>query len=87
MDSPARPRRNPAAGVGEVTVEEWDEQRRAALVPLDVLVERFAISRRTLFYWLKVDGIETHGNGTKARAVKWGDVEDASKRSTRWPGV
>lgn len=66
---------------------ERDEQRRAALVPLDVLEARFGISRRTLFRWLKADGIETHGNGTKEKAVKWGDVEDASMRSTHWPGA
>ncbi|MDQ1113960.1 hypothetical protein QE418_003408 [Microbacterium testaceum] len=83
----ARARLPPASGrAGErVTVEERDEQRRDALVPLDVLEARFGISRRTLFYWLKADSITTHGNGTKERAVRWGDVEDASMRSTRWP--
>lgn len=44
----------------------------------------FKISRPTLFRWLAADEIPTHGNGTKEKHVKWGDIMDASTRSNRW---
>ncbi|WP_045296190.1 hypothetical protein [Microbacterium trichothecenolyticum] len=65
-------------------MSEGDAQREAR-VPLDTLMAIFGISKPTLFRWLAADKITTHGNGTKEKHVKWGDIIDASKRSTRWP--
>jgi hypothetical protein len=57
---------------------------RDARVPLDTLMAIFKISKPTLFRWLAADEITTHSNGTKEKHVKWGDILDASTRSTRW---
>jgi hypothetical protein len=59
---------------------------REALVPLDTLAAMFEITERTLRRWLDADGIERVRFGDGYKAVKWGDIEDASRdrSSNRW---
>lgn len=56
---------------------------REALVPLDMLPNIFGVHRMTIHRWLDADDIERH-TFTEGKAVRWGDIEDASIRSTRW---
>lgn len=61
-----------------------------ALYTLEELCARFQVNERTLRKWLRRDNIPRHRryNPVTCRevaAVKWGDILDASKRSTRWP--
>lgn len=56
---------------------------REALVPLDMLPDIFGVHRMTIHRWLDADSIERHPF-PEGKAVRWGDLQDAAKRSTRW---
>jgi len=54
-----------------------------ALIPLDVLRQRFGISESTAYRWLRADSIELVRYGDGFKAVRWGDIENAQANTTR----
>lgn len=61
-------------------MSDLDEAR----ISLEGLQNRFGISRRTLFYWLKADGIRRETSPDGVTSVRWGDIVAASN-GIRWP--